>query len=143
MSGSGDASAAGVDVVLFDVVETLFSLGAVRVRFDDVRAGDGALELWFARFLRDGFALAASGTYRAFREAAESSLIGVLRSRRIDAKPEIVDRILGALTELEPYPDARPALELLRTSRVRVMTLTNGSAAATQALLDRAGLDHL
>jgi len=132
---------ADIEVVFFDVVETLFSLDAVHRRLDDCGVGGGALELWFARFLRDAFALAASGTYRAFREVAASSLAGVLRSRHVDPQPEVVERILAALAELDPYPDARPALERLRTHGVRVMTLTNGSTAATQGLLKRADLD--
>lgn len=143
---TGDAvgsAAAGVDVMFFDVVETLFSLEAVRERLDEAGAGDGALELWFARFLRDGFALAASGTYRGFRDVAASSLAGVLRSRDVDVQPELVERVLGGLAELSPHPDARPALELARARGVRVLTLANGSAAATQGLLERAGLGQL
>jgi 2-haloacid dehalogenase len=49
-----------VEVVLFDVVGTLFSLEAVGARLRAAGTADGALELWFTRFLRDGFALAAS-----------------------------------------------------------------------------------
>jgi 2-haloacid dehalogenase len=143
MGGAGDSPATGVDVMIFDVVETLFSLEAVRERLDEAGAGDGALELWFARFLRDGFALAASGTYRGFRDVAASSLAGVLRSRDVDPQPELVEQVLGGLAELSPHPDARPALELARARGVRVLTLANGSAAATQSLLKRAGLGQL
>ena len=132
-----------VEVVMFDVVETLFSLEAVGARLTAAGAGDRALELWFTRFLRDGFALAASGTYQPFREVAASSLTSVLRARGIEPNERLEAHILAALLELEPYPDARPALEYLVDRGVRAMTLTNGAAAATQGLLKRAGLRTL
>jgi len=132
-----------VDVVFFDVVETMFSLEPVRSRLGAIGAGDGALELWFARFLRDGFAIAASGEYRPFREVAASSLLGVLRERGVDPEEDRIDQILGGLAEMEPYSDVRPALEHLRSRGVRAMTLSNGGVEATQRLLIRAGLRPL
>lgn len=137
------SSAAGVDLVFFDVVETLFSLEAVRRRLDEHGAGDAALEFWFARFLRDGFALASAGTYRPFREVAASSLADVLRSRGITPRSSLVEEILAAMAELEPHSDARPALELVAARGLRAVTLTNGSVAATQSLLNRADLRQL
>lgn len=132
-----------VDLVLFDVVETLFSLEPVRRRLDDAGAGAGALELWFARFLRDGFAIAASGGYRPFVEVARSSLGGLLSSRGLPSQPQLVEHILAALGELEPHPDARPALERLRSEGLRAMTLTNGSRETTERLLVRSDLRGL
>ena len=143
MSGGSASQAPAPDVVLFDVVETLFSLAPMRRRLDEVGAGEGALELWFARFLRDGFALACSGTYAPFREVAASSLAGALRLRGVEPRAALVDHLLGALGELEPYPDVRTALELLQARGIRTATLTNGATAATEHLLDRAGLAGL
>jgi 2-haloacid dehalogenase len=131
------------EVVFFDVVETLFSLEPVRSRLGAVGAGEGALELWFARFLRDGFAIAASGGYRPFREVAASTLRGVLRERGVDPEEDRIDHILGGLAELEPYSDVRPALEHLQSRGARAMTLSNGGVEATERLLTRAGLRPL
>ena len=72
-----------------------------------------------------------------------SSLIGVLHASGVDANEDVVGSILEALGELEPYPDVRPALKLLRSRDVRVVTLANGSAEMTERLLDRAGLRSL
>ena len=57
-------------VVAFDVVETLFSLEAVRERLVGVGAPTNSLELWFARMLRDALAVTAAGGYVSFRQAA-------------------------------------------------------------------------
>lgn len=130
-------------VVLFDVVETLFSLEAVGGRLRAAGLGDDGVDRWFPRFLRDGIALAASGRFRPFREVAQASLHDALRAAGVDASDSTLDTILEAFGELNVHDDVRPALEFLRSRRIRVMTLSNGSAASTQALLDRAGLGAL
>ena len=50
-------------VVAFDVIETLFSLEPLRARFEQAQLPPDALELWFAKTLRDGFALASASTW--------------------------------------------------------------------------------
>lgn len=142
-SAAPEPSRSALDVVFFDVVETLFSLDAVGRRLAEAGAGDGALELWFARFLRDGFALAASGGYHPFRDVAESSLASVLRSRGVDPQPSTLDRILAGFGELDAHADTRAGLELARSRGAKVITLPNGSAQMTGRLLERAGLDSL
>ncbi|MGH9183901.1 MAG: haloacid dehalogenase type II [Acidimicrobiales bacterium] len=125
--------------IAFDVVGTLFSLRAVRARLAG-QGGDGAtFDLWFARLLRDAFALTAAGSYRPFRDVAGSSLRAVLPS----GTDELVDHVLAGFGELEPEPDAEPAMRLAVEDGVRVLTLTNGGADTTAALLARAGLDRL
>lgn len=126
-------------VVAFDVIETLFPLEPMRARL--VRAGQPGtlLELWFARILRDAFALTAAGDFRTFAEVAASALVSVTKS---GLAARDVDDVLAGFRELEPHADAEPALRAVRDAGVRAITLTNGSAATTEALLRRAGLDE-
>jgi 2-haloacid dehalogenase len=49
---------------------------------------------------------------------------------------------VAGLAELDPHPDVEPALRGARDAGVRVVTLTNGSAHTTTALLRRAGVDR-
>jgi hypothetical protein len=60
--------------VAFDVVETLFSLAPVE---EALRPVGVPLPLFFTRLLRDGFALAAAGGHKPFREVAASALRGL------------------------------------------------------------------
>jgi 2-haloacid dehalogenase len=62
------------DVVAFDVVGTLFSLGPVAARLQETGLPEGALDEWFARFLRDAFALDTAARYAPFREVAQATL---------------------------------------------------------------------
>lgn len=121
------------EVVAFDVVETLFSLAPVEAALE--RHGVG-VELFFARLLRDGFALAAAGSYRSFPEVARSTLATL--------GPGIDDAAAGAVIaafgRLPAYPDAVAAFEVLVDQSIVVVALTNGTADMTHRLLDGAGL---
>ncbi len=132
-----------VAAVLFDVVETMFSLEEVGTRLRAAGLGADGVGRWFPRFLRDGIALAASADFRPFRDVARASLRDTLRSAGADASDSAVDTILAGFGELDAHDDVRPALEFLRDRSIRVMTLSNGSAASTRALLDRATLGAL
>lgn len=125
--------------VAFDVVETLFSLEAVRERLVGLGAPANTLELWFARTLRDAFAITAAGGYVPFRDAASAALSAVLDGSAHEAD---IESVLGAMSELDPHPDAEPALSRLREAGVAIFTLTNGGAENTEKLLARAELDR-
>jgi 2-haloacid dehalogenase len=130
----------GVDAVAFDVNETMFSLDGLGPAFAEAGLDAGQVPLWFARLLRDGFALTAMDDYRPFAELAADSLRGLAPGRVGDAE---VGRVLAAFRELAPHPDVEPALRRLRDAGVPAVTLTNGGAQLVEELLDRAGLADL
>jgi 2-haloacid dehalogenase len=136
-----DARVTRPDVVAFDVVGTLFSLDPVATRLREVGLAPGALEEWFARFLRDAFALDTTGRYAPFRDIAGGTLEVMLVEKTGQAAPASIGRVLEVFWELPPYADVRPALERLHRGRVRTVALTNGAATTTNQLLRRAGLD--
>jgi 2-haloacid dehalogenase len=125
-----------VDVVAFDVNETLFSLDRLGPAFAEAGLDPATVSLWFARLLRDGFALTAMGEYRPFADLAADALRGLAP----DLTTEAVEQVLAAFRQLEPHPDVEPALRLLADAGVSAVTLTNGSAKLVQGLLGRAGL---
>lgn len=125
-------------VIAFDVIETLFPLEPARQRLIDAGLPGHLLELWFSRLLRDAFALVASDSYRPFGEIAAAALRSSAGSALSD---DTVRTILAGFTSLDPHPDVEPAIRLARDAGVRMVTLTNGSAQNTAALLRRAGID--
>jgi 2-haloacid dehalogenase len=137
------APAVRPDVVAFDVVGTLFSLDPVAARLQEVGFPPGAIDEWFARFLRDAFALDTTGRYAPFREIAGGTLEVMLVEKLGQAAPAAISRVLEVFRELPPHPDVRPALERLEQGRIRTVALTNGAATTTDQLLRRAGLDPL
>jgi 2-haloacid dehalogenase len=124
-------------VIAFDVVETLFPLEPLRHRITDAGQPGHVLELWFSRLLRDAFALTASGGYRPFTEIATSALASATGHTLSD---DAVRGIVAGFAELDPHPDVEPAMRRARDAGVQVITLTNGSARTTRALLERAAV---
>jgi 2-haloacid dehalogenase len=135
-----ETAASALKAVVFDVNETLFPLEPLDERFAAVGLDPAARPLWFARTLRDGFALAAAGDFRTFPQVAAAALRSVAPGPLDDAA---VQTVLGGFPELDPAPDVEPALRRLRAAGVRVVTLTVGSAEVTVRQLERAGLRDL
>jgi 2-haloacid dehalogenase len=127
-------------VIACDVIETLLSLQPLRPRFEQVGLPGHLLELWFTRTLRDGIILTATGDYAPFRAVADNALRVVTGHRVDDAA---VAHVLDGFAELPAHPDVEPALRRMTAGGVRVVCLTNGAAAMTQAFLDRSGLTDL
>ncbi|MQA27530.1 MAG: haloacid dehalogenase type II [Micromonosporaceae bacterium] len=123
--------------VAFDVNETMFSLGALKGAFADVGLDVAQVPLWFARLLRDAFALTALGEYRPFAEIAAETLRDLDPGRVENAA---VETVLATMRRLDPHPDVEPALRRLSDGGIPAITLTNGSVETTSALLERAGL---
>ena len=129
--------------VAFDVNETLFSMDSVRRRLDEMGFPALALELWFARTLRDGIALAAAGGTDRFASIAVDALLSVMVAAGREPDRTLAEQAVAAMEEMEPHPDVARCFEALRDGGIRVSTLTNGSGVMTERLLERAGLRHL
>lgn len=127
-------------VVAFDIVETTFSLDSLRPRLSAQGLDTGSLKTWFARILRDAFALAATDTYAEFRDIAAATLAEVAREHGRELGKAGLDAVLDGFGQLEPHPDAEDAFRILRSADVKVAALSNGAAETTQGLLARGGL---
>lgn len=127
-------------VVAFDVVETLFSLEPMRERFHGLGLPEDALELWFARLLRNAFALDASGTFKPFGEVARSTLDVMLAEHRLTVDAGAIKHAFAGFGELPAHPDVTPAFQIIHEAGLRIIALTNGNADNTRTLLQRAGL---
>ena len=126
--------------VAFDIVETTFSLESLRPLLVAQGMPGTSLETWFARILRDAFALAATDTYAAFRDIAAATLAELAREHGLDPGRTGLDAVLDGFGQLDPHPEAAEAFRILRSADVRVAALTNGAAETTEALFQRAGL---
>jgi 2-haloacid dehalogenase len=128
-------------VVAFDVVGTLFSLEPLGASMKQAGLPEGSLGEWFSRFLRDAMALDAAGVYVPFREVASATLEVIFAEKGVTSSTATVDSVLQAASELPAHPDVHPAFTQLSAAGIRVVTLTNGGAEATERLLKRAGVD--
>ena len=126
-----------VEAVVFDVNETLFSLERLGPAFAEAGLAPALVPLWFARLLRDGFALTAMGRFAPFADLAADALRSLAPDRGDDHAVQVVT---AGFRQLDPHPDVAPAFEILHTTGVPAVTLTNGGTDLVQHLLQRAGL---
>jgi 2-haloacid dehalogenase len=124
--------------VVFDVMGTLFDLAPVRKRLTQLGAPGGALEAWFGRMLHTSAALTLVDEFHPFREIGRTTLLTTLA--QLDVESERAEEVLQALGQLDVYPDASRALDLLNNAGVPAVTLTNGGREHTEKLLESAGL---
>jgi 2-haloacid dehalogenase len=127
--------------VVFDVNETLSDMAPMGGKFADVGAPELLAKVWFASLLRDGFALATAGGKETFSRLADGALRSVLTGVRLDRPlDEAVGHILSGFGDLGVHADVPDGVHALRTGGLRLVTLTNGSAAVADRLLKTAGL---
>jgi 2-haloacid dehalogenase len=131
------------NVVAFDIIGTVFSLEALRQPIAALGLPPSALEAWFAAALRDAFALAATGDFQPFTTVLEGALDQVLAEQGLNPPRGRRAAVIEQMERLSPRPDARQAFEALAAARIRIVALSNGSEAATRALLRSAGLEAM
>lgn len=100
----------------------------------------GSLEVWFARVLRDAFALEVSGDFRPFREVASGALRVLLEQHSVATTSQNIEQVLSAFAQLPAHDDVEPAFRLLRDAGIPIALLTNGSNETTRKMIENAGL---
>jgi 2-haloacid dehalogenase len=130
-------------VLVFDVNETLLDLSALDPHFQRV-FGDASVRVeWFQTMLQSAFLTTITGPYKPFGEHFRAALAITALRRDLRVSPEDERAILSEVRTLPAYPDARPALERLRSAGYRLAALTNSTAEVEEAQLRNAGLANL
>ncbi|HYW64436.1 MAG: hypothetical protein E6H93_04925 [Chloroflexi bacterium] len=79
--------------VVFDIIGTCFSLNRVADALSRAGAPAHALPLWFARSLRDAFALSHAGGYQPLKSMLEAELPRTLQQLKVAATPDQLAQI--------------------------------------------------
>lgn len=127
-------------VIVLDLIGTTFSLEPLRDALVHLGLPTYTLDLWFARALRDTFAIAAAGTFSPFRSVLEGALRSVVPAGR-RLSDEERQGLLDRFKSLPAHPDAAEALQVFRSAGIRVFALSNGAAPTSQELLRNSNLD--
>lgn len=128
------------EVLVLDVNETLSDLTPMRQRFEAAGLPGHAFDTWFAATLRDGFALTAADATAEFGAIGADVLTGQLAAAGIDPTDEVIRGVLSGFAQLRLHPDVVPGLQRLHALGLRIVTLTNGSAAMSERMFADAGL---
>ena len=80
------------------------------------------LQLWFAKVLRDGLALAASGAFAPFKDIGSYHLRSMLSSAGVSGDhTSAVQSILEGFNEATCMPDVGPAFQKLHAAGIKVI----------------------
>jgi 2-haloacid dehalogenase len=126
-------------LVVFDVNETLSDMSPMQARFHDVGLPPNQAAAWFAGLLRDGFALTITGANPAFAELGQESLHGLLHGQ-VDDVDAAVAHVMSGFTQLPLHADVADGIRALQGLGTRLVTLSNGSSAVAEGLVERNGL---
>ena len=128
-----------LNVVVFDVLETLLNLDPLAARLEEVGQPAALLGPWFMRFQRDAMALTLAGDAAPFQPVARQALRTETRHTLSEAD---IDHVLGGFATLPAFDDAVPALRTLSQAHITVGCLTVGTPANTRRFLEGAGLSE-
>lgn len=127
-------------VILFDVNGTLLDTHALQPELKEIFGTSVSVREWFLEVLQHTLVMNAVGEYRPLSEIAEAVLRMTAASRGQQLGLDEIEKVRRRLTSLPPYADVKVALERLRTSGLRLATLTNSSESSQEQQLRNAGL---
>jgi 2-haloacid dehalogenase len=125
--------------VAFDVMETLISLEGLAPRLVDVGLAPDVVHALFPRTLLYGLGMSVVGDYIPFPVAAAEALRTISRNTLTEDQ---VAHVIAGLGDLPAHPDVAGCMKTLAEGGVRMICLTNGSAAITRGFLERHGLEE-
>lgn len=127
-------------VIVFDVNETLLDIEILNPFFERVFGDAGVMRQWFAELILYSQALTLSGNYSPFGQLAVAVLKMVATIKNVSLTETDLDDFKDHMGRLPAHRDAAPALEMLKSSGFRLVTLTNSASEAGRPVLQRAGL---
>jgi 2-haloacid dehalogenase len=134
----------GIEACVFDAYGTLFDVNSAPLLLKD-SLGDKWLplaELWRAKQLQYTWLRSLAGRYADFLEVTRDALDFAMETFHID-DPVLRVRLLNLYVALSAYPEVPETLKRLKTSGIRLATLSNGTSSMLAAAAVNAGIADL
>ncbi len=129
-----------VQIVAFDVNETLLDLSALDSGFTELFDDIAPRQQWFAQMLQLSFVGGLTNQYVDFSTAQRAALRMIaLRHGRTLTGDEI-EHVVDGMTQLPAHPEVPGALASLAATSLTVVALTNSTQAVAEAQLANAGI---
>jgi 2-haloacid dehalogenase len=135
------AAAEKIEAVVFDAFP-IFDPRPIFAGLDKIVPGRGKTlgDLWRTRQFEYTWLRTAAGEYEDFWKITRNALTYAAEALKIDLSAEQADAVMDAYLHLQAWPDARPALDALRQSGLRLGFLSNFTPAMLEAAIESAGL---
>jgi len=102
--------------------------------------GDALMAAWRTRQFEYTWLRTLSGHYEDFWNTTQDALVFATTSLGLPLNGETREKLMGTFLELKAWPDARAALEALRSAGVRMAFLSNFTARMLDAAVSNSGL---
>ncbi|MBM0206955.1 haloacid dehalogenase type II [Micromonospora sp. STR1s_5] len=130
-------------MVAFDIIETTFRIEPLDRQLVRLGLPPGSYRRLYAEGLRDAFALACSNRFQPFMSVLKANLAGLIAEYDLEQGDAALTDALSIMKELPPHADAPEAYAGLKAAGIRIFALSNGAAASTRSLLEKAGMADL
>jgi len=134
----------GIRACVFDAYGTLFDVHApvAKLAAEIGEKADALSKLWRQKQLEYSWLRSLMGVHADFWHVTGDALDYALAFHGID-DPGLKDELMVLYLKLDAYPDAKAALEALKSRNMRTAILSNGSPSMLDAAVRSAGLDKL
>jgi 2-haloacid dehalogenase len=129
--------------LIFDAYGTLYDVHSVYARTEELCPGKGDLitQIWRLKQLEYTWLQTSMQEYRDFEVITRASLIFALHAAGVEPRESITEPLFDKYLDLDPFPDAKAALEALKRRGYKLAILSNGSTNMLAALVKNSGLD--
>jgi 2-haloacid dehalogenase len=117
--------AAHPSVLVFDVNETLLDIRALEPHFGHIFGDPRVLREWFGQLVMYSMTLTLAGRYVDFFSLGRAVLEMTADVRGVAVSEEATAGLMRAMGAMPVHPDVAPALDRLRDTGYRLVTLTN------------------
>ena len=131
-----------MNILVFDVNETLLNLSPLDAAFAQVFDDPGARQEWFNLLLQRAFTATLTNDYRDFSELGRSALHMIASKRNVHLDEAKTGELLGIIRHLPPHPEVADALEALYDAGFALTALTQSPAATLEAQMNNSGLSR-
>lgn len=124
--------------VLFDMNGTLFDPASIVEAVDEVENAPQLVELALGQAISAAMVETVTGRFCDFSELQQLALS---RHLELAGRPDLLDAATEAAKQMQPFPEARAALERLRAAGIGTGVLTNSSTESAEQLCGQSNLD--
>ncbi len=129
-----------VQVIAFDVNETLLDLRALDTPFEELFGDAAPRAQWFAQMLQLSFVGGLTDHYVDFTTAQRAALRMIARRNGRTLSDNDVEHVVDGMTRLPVHPEVPGALAALAATKLTVVALTNSTQPVAEAQLTNAGI---
>ena len=107
-----------IDLVIFDVNQTTFSLNALKTKFTEFGLKQSLVNSWFLSVLKEGFSNCLSQQFVNFKTIEKNELTKIFLQNNTFYKNKIIKSIFDEFSNLKVHPDIKTSLKYLRNNKI-------------------------